>query len=191
MTTKYKNEKLEPVFRLVLPELEKAGREYWVFGEFHRVNKDVDIFVKEPDFQSARLVLESVCQSHGLKYGATTDDKTKREKFEIFHNNSKKDVFSMIPVYQEDGQVIFRYPNGFGGNQSFPIDIFERKERSILGYRFFTPKDEYVKRLFIEHMKTRPREKLMMRPEYREDAKLLLGPAEIKEIENYYSNVGM
>lgn len=187
------NQHLNLVFKLLLPKLDEAGIDYWVFGgvgvagifsKFHRYNKDVDIFVKNVDFKNACSVIEAVCQNQEFKH-YPPDPETARPKFEVFGSN-KKEVFSIIPIYQEDYSVILRYPSRYGGNQEFPINLLEREGRSILDYRFFTPKNEYVKKLFVKHMKTRPRKKLMTRPEYREDAELLLSPSEIKEIEDYY-----
>jgi hypothetical protein len=64
------NKHLQPVFDDLLPVLEGAGIEYWVYGgvgragvvgRFIRPNGDVDIFVKEIDFRPATSLLEDKC----------------------------------------------------------------------------------------------------------------------------------
>ena len=189
------NEHLKPVFDLLLPKLDAAKIDYWVYGgvsiagmfsQFHRYNKDVDVFVKNADFEDARLALESVCENQEFNHCTKTSPETARPKFEIF-DSDMKEIFSMIPVYQEGSDVIFKYPKAFGGSEVFSVGIYEKEERYVSGYRFFTSQDKYVKEFFIKHMKTRPKERLMMRPNtFCKDAKLLLSVAEIKEIEDYY-----
>lgn len=191
----FMNEHLESIFELLLPKLVEAGVDYWVFGgvsvagmfgRFHRYNKDVDIFVKNADFRSTCSIVEALCQK---SKHCPPDPETARPKFEVFDSNGKE-VFSIIPIYPEDYSVILRYPSQYGGNQEFPIDLLEREERNVSGYRFFTSRNKYVKELFIKHMKTRPEKRLMMRSEtFRKDAELLLTPLEIKEIEDYYLSV--
>lgn len=190
------NEHLKLVFTLLLPKLDESGIGYWVFGgvsvagvlgRFHRYNKDIDIFVKNVDFEDARSALESVCQNQVLRHHTVIDSETVRPKFEVFGGDGKE-VFSMIPIYQKGDCVILRYPSQYGGSQEFPIGLLEKEERNVSGYRFFTSQNKYIKELFIKHMKTRPDKKLMMRPNtFRKDAELLLSPLEIREIEKYYS----
>ena len=70
------NEHLQPVFEILLPELERARIQYWVYegmgiagvvGEFIRKNGDVDIFVREADFGNTESVLRGVCSRHSFK----------------------------------------------------------------------------------------------------------------------------
>jgi hypothetical protein len=66
------NKHLQPVFNILLPELKKYGIDYWVYGgvsiaayagRFIRRNKDVDVFVKNIDFERAKLILENCNRS--------------------------------------------------------------------------------------------------------------------------------
>ena len=70
------NEHLEPVFKTILPEIEKSGIDYWVYGgisvaasvgRFIRRNPDVDVFVKNNDFGRIKLLLEDLCDKNNFK----------------------------------------------------------------------------------------------------------------------------
>lgn len=179
------NKKLRPVFEIILPRLEEAQIEYWVFGGvsiaayargFIRDNKDVDIFVKNTDFEKADLILHDLCSQINLKYCFTISEE--RPKLEIKINGIER--FSMVPIYQENDKVIFLYENRYGGNQEYPNQILKRVERDISGYRFFTPRDEFIKEMFINHIKVRPDKK--NRSNIKTDAKAILTPEEYKEL---------
>lgn len=67
------NDHLEPVFKILLPALEDAGIDYWIYGGigiaditggFIRNNRDVDIFVRETDYSQAKIILEGICNKH-------------------------------------------------------------------------------------------------------------------------------
>jgi len=177
------NEHLEPIFNLLLPKLEENKIDYWVYGgvsiaafvgKFIRENKDVDVFVKETDFEKARLLLDSLCEQNNLMLKLKGN---KRPKIEIKVNNIER--FSLIPIYQKDNIVVFKYGNKYGGDQKYPNRILKRVKRNISGYRFFTPQNEFIKEIFINHMKARPDKK--DRPEFKTDAEAILTPEEHKK----------
>jgi len=82
---------------------------------------------------------------------------------------------SVIPVYKVNNVIEFRYPNG---NEQYPHQILEKVERNISGYIFITPPDEYIKNIFINHIKARPDKK--MRENFKIDAMAVLNQNELK-----------
>jgi len=152
------NEDLRPVFEQILPAIEQAGISYWVYGgigaaacygDFFRDegNRDVDIFLIDDDFEGAKLILNKLCQKNGYKLKCYDQ---KRPKIEIKIDNQER--FSMIPVYKDGNSVLFKYDDG---DQKYSNKILEKSERNISGFRFFTPSDEFIKQLFISHIKVR------------------------------------
>lgn len=177
------NEHLEPIFNLFLPKLEENKIDYWVYGgisiaafvgKFVRENKDVDVFIKETDFEKAKLLLDGLCKQNNSILKLKGNE---RPKIEIKVNSTER--FSLIPIYQKDNIVVFKYGNRFGGNQKYPNRILKRVKRNISGYRFFTPQNEFIKEIFINHMKARPNKK--NRPEFRTDAAAILTPEEYRK----------
>jgi len=182
------NEHLKPVFEIILPRLEEAKIDYWVFGgvsiaayagDFIRKNKDVDIFVKEVDFQKAQSVLYStLCNLYKqmniklIYYFPAL--KNNRPKLEI--EIDKNEMFSMIPIYPKNNLVVFRYEDG---DQEYSNQILERIERNISGYRFFTSRNEFIKDMFIKHIIVRPDKK--DRPNIKKDGEAIFTPEEYKK----------
>lgn len=180
------NAHLEPAFLVLLPALEKAGIEYWVYGsvsiaavagEFKRENDDVDVFVIEEDFKKAREVLIGIC---GQKNNYEFQDGGSRgvnAKPKVKARIAGKEIFTIIPVYKKDDSVLFRYnPH----NEEYSNGILKRVERSVSRYRFFTAADKYIKEIFLNHMKDRPEK--MQKEKYRVDARILLTPKEYREL---------
>jgi len=180
------NKHLEPVFRILLHGIEKTGFNYWVYGgvsvaayagKFFRSNKDVDIFVRDNEFERIRLILQKLCDQNNFEL-IQEGEKSKRPKIEIKINGYKK--FSMIPICQKDNIVVFLYEKRYGGDQEYPNQILERVERDIFGYRFFTPQDGFIKEMFINHIKARPDKK--NRDNFKIDAKAILNSGDFAKL---------
>lgn len=163
------NKHLEPVFSLLLPELEKRGIEYWVFGgvgvaacvgEFVRENGDVDIFVREIDFEKAKAALYDLCSHPGLE---AVPPREQDSKYKLEIKKEGKEIFSVIPVFLEKDLIRFKYPKKYGGDEIYSIKDLERTERNISGYRFFTPTERLIMQKFFRHLAARP-EKLKRVP---------------------------
>jgi len=155
------NEYLKPVFQVLLPKLQKAKIDYWVYGgisiasyagEFIRDNKDVDIFVRNINFEQAKSILNDTCNQYDYKLNLSVQ--IDRPKIEVNIDGTER--FSMIPVYQKDDAVVFIYREG---NQEYPNEILEKVKRNISGYIFFTSQNKFIKDMFIEHIKARPDKK--------------------------------
>jgi len=154
------NKHLEPVFNVLLLGLEKAEIDYWVYGgisiaalvgKFIRTNKDVDIFVKETDYQKVKSILEDLCSKNNYSpISCTPLKKTKRPKLDIKIN--KEERLSVVSIYLKNNSVEFRF---WKGPEKYPHEILEKVKRNISGYRFFTPQNEYIKKLFINYLRSR------------------------------------
>ncbi len=174
------NEHLRPVFEVLLPTLERAEIECWVYGgvgiaaragTFIRHNRDVDVFVRDAAFQNARSVLDDLCNQSGL----TLKHRVRpRPTLEVI---DESEILSVVPVYLKDrvAQFIFR-----NGSAEYPHEILERVARNVSGYTLFTPPDEYVKRLFMTYLSFRPDVK--NRKKTRVDAKAILTPDEFHHL---------
>ncbi len=180
------NEKLEPAFQVILPMLEEAKIECSVYGGvsiaghvglFFRENDDVDAFVRDDSFEKAKAILEELSKSHGLLYDPH-DARVETEKPKVNVCTSRgKELFSIIPVYLDEDSVIFRYK---AGPETYLRSILERVVRHIAGYSFFTPRSEFIKEIFLNHMNAR-RSK-MKKKKYQLDAKHILMPDELREM---------
>lgn len=173
------NTHLKPVFEILLPGLNIADINYWVFGgvanaayvgKFIRNNKDVDIFVKETDFQKTILILKDVCVSNGFELISHTPQDG-RPKIDIKING--KELLSVIPVYLRENIIEFRFGKVI---DRYPIQVLDRVERNIDGNRFYTPPNEYIKRIFLNHLMAR-RDKLN-RPGVKTDIEAVFTPEE-------------
>lgn len=157
------NKLLKPVFEVLLPKLKEFKIDYWVFGglsiaayagRFIRDNNDVDIFVKDIDFKRAESILDDLCRQNNFKIKSGSQKKDKRPKIEIEIDTIER--FSMIPTYQEDGMVVFKYKDG---DQKYHNDILKKVERNISGFNFVTPQNKFIKDMFINHIEIRPDKK--------------------------------
>jgi hypothetical protein len=173
------NKHLEPVFSLILPELEQAGIEYWAFGgigvaalarEFIRKNNDVDIFVKEKDFEKTKSILYGLCKKYNDFQMMPPMEQNPKQKIDISKDKSK--IFSVIPVFFKNDLIEFRYPEKYGGNEVYSTEILKRVERNISGYRFFTSLNRFIIQKFFKHLAVRP-EKLRRLP-VRKDVEAIL-----------------
>lgn len=178
------NKHLEGVFKLLLPRLEKEGINYWVYGgvgiaayigRFIRENCDVDIFVKETDFQKTKSILDVLCKQNNFVLKVRKPLKNGRLKLDIIIDKEK---LSVVPVYLKDTIIEFKF---WKGSVEYPYRVLEQVERNISGYRFFTPSDEYIKKLFINYLTSRPDKK--NKPKIKDyDAKAILTEEEFSEI---------
>ncbi len=93
------NEHLAPIFRVVLPELDRSGSKYWVYGgvaiagiegEFLRPNPDVDLFVMEDNYEKVIEPLQGSIQSLG---GDTKTTMQRKEKNETGSLQTKMKMF--------------------------------------------------------------------------------------------------
>ena len=62
-----------------------------------------------------------------------------------------KERLSMVPAYMKGHRVELKFNRG---SKDYPIDILERVERNISGYKFFSPTNEYIKELFVNYITT-------------------------------------
>jgi hypothetical protein len=147
------------VFKLILPALEAAKINYWAYGgvsiaarngNFFRQNQDVDVFVKENDFNNAKQSIKNVCNLNDLDFVLCKSNKN-RPKVEVKKND--KEIFSVIPVYMQNNHVLFRYNDG---DQEYDRGILQRVERRLSDYEVITPPNISIKELFINHIKARP-----------------------------------
>jgi len=180
------NKHLDSVFKILLPELEKEGIDYWVFGgvgvaayigKFIRENFDVDVFVKESDFKKAGAVLQQACKHNNYKLDVCEPLKNGRPKLNIIIDTER---MSVIPVYTKPGGVLFKFKKG---SKEYSSKILERVERNISGYKFFTPPNNYIKELFINCLISRPDKK--NKPKIKDcDARVILTKEEFMKIYN-------
>lgn len=179
------NKHLEPVFKIILPELEKSGIDYWAYGgvsvaayvgRFIRQNPDVDVFVKDNDFERVKLILEDLCNKNNFKliYSPPSKD-SHRSKLDI---KIDKKRLSVISIYLKNNVVVFEYPEG---NQIYSDQILNKIKRNISGFRFFTPQNEYIKELFKNHIIARPGKR--SRSRYKIDAKAMLNSEELAKLD--------
>ncbi len=179
------NEHLEPVFNILLPELKKAEIDYWVYGgvsiaacvgEFIRPNKDVDVFVRDMDFEKAKSVLDKICVKNNFNL-IYIQPKKEGEKPKINIKIDNNERLSIIPAYLNNDTIEFKYPKNMGGNEQYPTQILERIERNISGYKFFTPQDRFIKEIFIKH--TNARQDKKTRKYFKIDARAILNSQEL------------
>jgi len=151
------NEHLAPVFKIILPELEKNNIDYWVYGgvsiagyaqKFIRENSDIDIFIKECDFEKTHEYLKQLCKKNDFEL--CIDWKKGRPRINV--KIEKKNRFSMIPVFLKSDTALFKYKDG---DQKFPLEILNKIRRSISNYKFFTTEDRFIKEMFIKHIEVR------------------------------------
>lgn len=184
------NDHLKPAFD-ILAELEKAGFVYWVFGgvsiaavaeHFFRKNRDIDLFVKEGDFDKAKLFLEQVCAKYDLEpHYSPPKRASDKPKLELTptgrrRRGSHSDLLSVVPVYRDHSSIIFRYPKP----EVYPVEMLKRIERRIGDYQCFTPPDQCIKIIFKNHMIARPDKRT--HPYYIADAKHILSPEDFAEL---------
>lgn len=181
------NEHLEPIFKIFLSGLEEAGVDYWVYGgvavatlagKFVRKNRDVDIFVKDEDFDKIKLLLKEICSKQdnaGLKEcNLLNKGGFSRPKLEVKINGRER--LSVVPVYLRDDRAILVFGNGA---KDFSEDLLEKVERDISGYRFFAPPNKHIRGIFLNCFRYKRGWK--EREDVRTDAKIVLSSEEFEK----------
>jgi len=177
------NKHLEPVFKILLAGIEVAAMDYWVYGgigvaacvgKFIRRNKDVDIFVNDNDYEIVKSILAGLCNKYNFTQIEHPKSKNNpRPKLDIKIEGRER--LSVIPVYQNNDVVLFKYPKGH--DESYSDQILTRIKRNVSGFSFFTPPNECIKKLFINHINARPDKK--GRLDMIKDAKAILNSEEL------------
>jgi len=189
------NRHLEIIFIKFLPEVSKAGIPYWVYGgiaiaaiagKFLRKNDDVDVFVLNDDFSRTQVILKKICRlNKDCIFGISNENNKLKLKVYIPHIQ-KKEVLSIMPVYKTNTMIEFRFLDGF---ERFDEDILERVERKINNYKFFTPTDSSIRKLFCYYLTVLKRNGKIkrdnLRKKYKIDAKEILTP---KEYNRFFDN---
>ena len=153
------NEHLAPIFRVVLPELDRSGSRYWVYGgvaiagikgEFRRPNSDVDLFVMEDDYEK---IIETIAGFESeLGWRHEDNDAEKRKKRDWFAPDQKEDVLSVVPVFPAGGRIMFV----FGRGSYTPQNVLSSEIRTIIGFSFVTPSTALIKELFLRKAHSGP-----------------------------------
>ena len=173
----------------MLPALHAASLRYWVYGgvgvagvvgEFFRHNDDVDIYVFEPDFAAARDAVLTVCRSRS---DSELVDRAPlpngRPKFEVLSAGGKKDVLSVVPLYQIAEGIEYR-----GAKTPFTVpDALVEQQRQIGNYRFVSPPPQAIKRILMNFLEEREPASWRKR---RQDAERLF-PDELAGIERRWT----
>lgn len=176
------NEHLRPIFAVVLPAIKSAGIKYWVYGgvaiaavygEFFRLNRDVDIFVLSENFESVKSKIKELIDMNKWKIKDILNNN--RPKLELWVGS--KECLSLVPVYKLNGEVEFR----FGKNsKKIPTSILQQVSVRLDDFDFFIPSNELVKSLFIAYLENRKDLRLRQRA----DAEKILSTEEFKK---YYA----
>lgn len=182
------NSHLKLVFQVLLPKLEEAGVEYWVYGGvgvaayvgiFIRENDDVDIFVKELDFDKVKSILENICSNQSnihLKLCKPLDrGGYQRPKLEV-KTNAGDEIMSVVPAYVKNDIVTLVFGQG---PEDYSNEVLQKVERNLSGYKFVTPVNEYVKRIFTDCLPFRINGK--SKQNVQKDAKAILSPEEYRK----------
>lgn len=186
------NEHLKVIFDIVLPSLENSGIGYWVYGgialaavhgQFYRDNEDVDIFVNECAFESAVEVFKDIESVTGL--GVKTDIRTlKRDGFErpkVDLKKGKRELLSIVPVFKVGESYVLVFGNG---SKKYSGNLINQVERNVGGYKFVTPPNESIKKIFQDCLPSRINSKSKIKVKH--DAQKLLST---EEFNSYYPNV--
>lgn len=146
------NEHLAPVFEVVIPELNRSGSQYWVYGgvaiagikgEFLRSNPDVDLFVMEDDY--AKIVEAIAGLESELGWRHEDADAERRKKRDWFVPNQEEDVLSVVPIFRAGDQIRFVF-----GRRSYTLqNVLSSEVRTIGGFTFVTPSTALIKELFL------------------------------------------
>ncbi|MBL7188355.1 MAG: hypothetical protein ISS70_18675 [Phycisphaerae bacterium] len=131
------------------------------------------IFVQKTSFENARSTLCDECKQHDYRLRYTKQRDNQRPKLEVIVD--RKEILSVVPVCLKANVVEFTFKND---PAVYPCQILQKVERNISGYRFITPPDEYIKKLFMEYLTQRPDVK--KRKKIRIDAKAILTPDELR-----------
>jgi len=184
------NEHLKPVFSLLLPRLEKAGIDYWVYGGvaiagikgyFYRCNKDIDIFVLNKNYKKANDIIKETSDKNLWIFKPAKLLGT-RPKNELFIDG--KERLSIVPIYETDSEVKFIFekrPKIFSGI------LLKSVIRYIGKYKFITPSEDLLKELLRFYLESffkseRKRNDKKLWEKRKLDAEKLLGNKETKKL---------
>ncbi|OGC38960.1 hypothetical protein A3K42_00355 [candidate division WWE3 bacterium RBG_13_37_7] len=192
MSETINNKHLESVFKSLLPALECKNIDYWVFagvgiagciGHFIRKNKDVDIFVKESNYDNAISILKTVCSiREELKCFCRKPivrSCYSRPKFEVrtYPYGKRDKIFSIIPIFEKSDCVTFVFEK----TKDFQKEVLHRVTRVVQDYKFISPPDESIKQIFLYCLSERP--DWIKRKDKRTDGRAILTPI---EFDNYF-----
>lgn len=144
------NEHLDPIFKIVLPALERAGFGYWVFGGvaiaginggFVRTNPDADVFVLDNDYDQTIRVVSNLEKLLGWD-SRDAHLQRGRPKRDWFIEGTKEDVFSIVPCYPSGDRVRLVF-----GSDLVPISPLTSERRTIVNHSFITPGKDFMKEL--------------------------------------------
>jgi|SRR5215216_5228312 len=182
------NEHFAPIFRVVLPELDRSGFKYWVYGgvaiagiegEFLRPNPDVDLFVMEDNYEKVIETIAGFESELGWRY--EDDDAEKRKKREWFAPNQIEDVLSVIPVFPAGDRIRFV----FGRGSYTPQNVLTSETRTIAGFSFVTPSTALIKELFLRKAHSGPYLLDSRIIKMKTDAKVIMDGAEYQNFCTY------
>jgi len=187
------NEHLEPIFRIVLPRMQAARIEYWVYGGFgyaamvgkfyrQEPNGDLDIFVLNDNFEDVEKLLEDLCKQNNWTI-CKSCIASGRPKLELFIG--RKERFSVMPVYKTEKYVEIKSPKG---SKKYPLEVLTPVERHLESLTFVTPLDYFLKELLLDYFSSKkkyPRKRI-------EDARYILTKEEFAKFypnEDYVQNI--
>jgi len=187
------NERLKPVFEIILPALEQAKIEYAIFGgigvagmrrNFYRQNDDADVCVLEKDFLAAEKILSSLAGRQNWELKKDQKLVPGRPKFELSFIGEKHGFFSVIPLFETPNGIEFKF---YKNNQVFKNDIWNRERQTIGNFNFYRFKNKYVKELCLAHIKHLG--KRALEPEYRKYLNDLEGISSKEEFKNMLAEI--
>ena len=144
------NEHLKPIFETVLPALESVGIPYWVYGgvaiagvngSYLRHNPDVDVFVVSENFDRAIAIITDLETRLGWEHKDARPQRGRR-KTDWYVTGSRRDIFSVVPVFRDRDRVKFIFEQDFVPHNSLSSVI-----RTIGPYRFTTPSKQFLNEL--------------------------------------------
>lgn len=144
------NEHLKPIFEILLPNLENADTNYWVFGgvalagmkgKFYRPCRDVDIFVFDRESERTISSVKAISEKNLWLFKPAKKVRG-RPKWDLLIDN--KERFSVMPIYERGSEIEFIFENG---PKRFPRELLESVTYRVGIYRFTAPGEDLLKRL--------------------------------------------
>jgi hypothetical protein len=152
------NEHLNPIFEILLPAIENANYQYWVFGgvaiagikgRFIRDNEDVDIFVLDENYLPTRDIVTSLAEDLSWEW-KDGEEVRGRPKRDFKPPGSSKSIFSVMPAYKEGSRVKLIFPAS--ADKYFLESELGRQKRNIGHHTFFTPSQAVIRDLFTHNL---------------------------------------
>ena len=144
------NMHLEPIFKILIPEIEKAEINYWVYGGvaiagikgyFYRENQDVDIFVLEKDYEKAINNINAT-SDRNLWVFKPTKLLNNRPKSNLIIED--KERLSIVPIYERGNEIEFIFENG---SKKFARELLKPSIHYLGEYKIITPSEDLLKEL--------------------------------------------